>query len=228
MSNGNDGYSFQEMGSEDITGEKKGWRGEDAALRTKKMQWTWDEQSFEVGGSQKAKEDFEGQMGAFAWSASQSYSRKGFWKVGEDPRAAGTNVWTVIGKPSTKLQQRWVHRTAQAWDKGPAKHIMLHKSGWEKQSWEELHNSESKEEVNMPSLPQEMESVRRSRSEVRLKGFISPGHSKESRCFSAASVKLSTHVDLSLLFIQSSVDLLMQCSDLAGNLGFIFLKVRLV
>lgn len=94
MSNGNDGYSFQEMGSEDITGGKKGWRGEDAAPRTKKMQWTWDEQSFEVGGSQKAKEDFEGQMGAFAWSASQSYSRKGFWKVGEDPRAAGTNVWT--------------------------------------------------------------------------------------------------------------------------------------
>lgn len=30
------------------------------------MQWTWEEESLEIGGPQKAKEDFQGQMGVFA------------------------------------------------------------------------------------------------------------------------------------------------------------------
>lgn len=55
--------------------QKKRLRGEDAALRarteTNKMWGTWEEQFFEVGVSQKAKADFQGQMGVFAWSELQ-------------------------------------------------------------------------------------------------------------------------------------------------------------
>lgn len=65
--------------------------------------------------------------------------------------------------PQTESQtpaEAGAHHLAQAWDRGPAEQIMLHTNGWEKQSWEELHNSESKEEINMPALHQEMECVR--------------------------------------------------------------------
>lgn len=40
-------------------------------------------------------------------------------------------------------------------DRSPAKHFKLHTSDCEKQSWEKLHNSESKKEISMPSLYQD-------------------------------------------------------------------------
>lgn len=65
LSNGSDGHIFQEMGPADITEiilmEGRGCSTKSKnSFEKKKMPWTWEEQSFIVGGSQKAKEDSQG------------------------------------------------------------------------------------------------------------------------------------------------------------------------
>lgn len=57
--------------------------------------------------------------------------------------------------------------------------------------------------------------------------YLSRTQQRKQMLFCSLSQTLSTHAGLLALFIHSSVVLLMQCSDLAENLGFVFLKVRL-